>query len=181
MRGFFAIGVERLSKPMNIGNLMRTAHGFGASFFFTVDAHDKLRNIKSDTSKAPGHLPYYRWDSVDDMTLPQGCRLVGVELLEEAIEMPSFRHPFQAAYVLGPERGELSGPMLSRCDHIVKIPTQFCINVAIAGAIVMYDRALSLGRFADRPIATGKRAYPLQPHAHGGPVSRKAGRQKDRS
>jgi tRNA G18 (ribose-2'-O)-methylase SpoU len=176
MRGFFAIGVERLSKPMNIGTLMRTAHGFGASFFFTVDAHKKLLNIKSDTSKAPGHLPYYRWDSVDDMSLPQGCRLVGVELLDEAIEMPSFRHPLQAAYVLGPERGTLSAPMLSRCDHIVKIPTQFSINVAIAGAIVMYDRSLSLGRFADRPIGTGAPPRPLPPHSHGAPVSRKASR-----
>jgi hypothetical protein len=28
-----------------------------------------------------------------------GCRLVGVELLDEAIDLPSFRHPLRAAYV----------------------------------------------------------------------------------
>ena len=39
MRGYFGIGVERVSKPMNVGNLFRTAHAFGASFVFTVNAH----------------------------------------------------------------------------------------------------------------------------------------------
>ena len=36
MRGYFGIGVEGISKPMNLGNLLRSAHAFGASFFFTV-------------------------------------------------------------------------------------------------------------------------------------------------
>ena len=35
MRGYFAVGAEGLSKAMNFGTLMRSAHGFGASFFFT--------------------------------------------------------------------------------------------------------------------------------------------------
>jgi hypothetical protein len=38
---------------------------------------------------------------------------------------------------------------------VVKIPTIFCVNVAMAGAIVMYDRTMSLARFAERPIAEG--------------------------
>ena len=35
-RGYFAIGAERISKALNLGNLMRSAHGFGASFTFTI-------------------------------------------------------------------------------------------------------------------------------------------------
>ena len=31
-RGYFAIGAERMSKALNLGNLMRSAHGFGAIF-----------------------------------------------------------------------------------------------------------------------------------------------------
>ncbi len=76
-------------------------------------------------------------------------------LLDEAIALPSFRHPLQAAYVLGPERGSLSDELLARCDFTVKIPTSFCVNVAMAGAIVMYDRIKSLAPFADRPISEG--------------------------
>jgi len=63
--------------------------------------------------------------------------------------------PAQAAYVLGPERGSLSAPLLERCDYVVRIPTNFCVNLAMAGAIVMYDRVRSLGRFAPRPVREG--------------------------
>lgn len=38
MRGYFGIGVEGVGKPMNLGNLWRAAHAFGASFVFTVGA-----------------------------------------------------------------------------------------------------------------------------------------------
>jgi tRNA G18 (ribose-2'-O)-methylase SpoU len=77
------------------------------------------------------------------MVLPRGCKLVGIELLQEAIELPRFQHPVRAAYVLGPEKGSLSPELLARCDVTVKIPSRFCINVAMAGAIVMYDRHVS--------------------------------------
>jgi hypothetical protein len=33
--------------------------------------------------------------------------------------------------------------------------TRFCINLAVAGAVVMYDRMLSLGRLAPRPVRSG--------------------------
>lgn len=154
-RGYFAIGAERISKPLNLGNLVRSAHAFGASFVFTVDAHYRAKESWSDTSKAPAHLPLYNWAKIGDMALPEGCRLVGVELTDRAVDLPSFRHPLQAAYVLGPERGELSEEMLARCDHLVRIPTSFCINVAMAGAIVMYDRVKVLGRYPPRPVSEG--------------------------
>ena len=48
---------------MNLGTLMRSAHAFGANFFFTVDADQKIRSAPpSDTSKSPGHLPVFTWD-----------------------------------------------------------------------------------------------------------------------
>ena len=52
MRGYFGIGVQRLSKPMNAGNLFRSAHAFGASFAFTIDSDLPLRGAGSDTSNA---------------------------------------------------------------------------------------------------------------------------------
>ena len=36
MRGYFGIGVENVSKAMNAGAVMRTAHAFGANFSFFV-------------------------------------------------------------------------------------------------------------------------------------------------
>jgi tRNA G18 (ribose-2'-O)-methylase SpoU len=160
-RGYFGIGAERISKALNLGNLMRSAHGFGASFTFTIGATYEALEARADTSKGSQHLPHYDWTQPNELVLPAGCRLVGVELLEDAIDLPSFHHPAQAAYVLGPERGALSADLLARCDYVVRIPTSFCVNLAMAGAIVMYDRVRSLGRFPARPLREGGSAAGL--------------------
>lgn len=172
MRGYFGIGVQRFSKAMNAGNLFRSAHAFGASFAFTIDSDLPLRSAGSDTSNAWTQLPYYRYSSVETLVLPAKCALVGVELLDDAVELPSFRHPLQAAYVLGPERGSLTPDLVARCEHVIKIPTQFCINVATAGAVVMYDRAISLGRYAERPVSSRGKPVELPPHVRGATVIR---------
>ena len=174
MRGYFGIGVESISKPMNLGNLLRSAHAFGASFFFAIAPAFNAREVAlSDTSEAARHLPLYTYRTPADLQLPRGCRLVGVELTDDAVDLPTFKHPLAAAYVLGPERGSLSPEMAGRCDLVVKIPTKFCVNVGIAGAIVMYDRLLSTGRFARRPVGELGAPEPLPVHAHGGPVLRR--------
>jgi len=81
----------------------------------------------------------------------------------------SLPHPLRAAYVLGPERGALTPELAARCQHLVRIPTAFSLNVATAGAIVMYDRLRSLGRFGSRPVAAGAEAEPPRLHIQGGP------------
>ncbi len=155
MRGYFAVGTDGISKAMNLGNLLRIAHSFGASFFFTMGGRVKLADAMSDTSDASGHLPVYQFASPDEMLLPQGCQLVAVEITDDAVDLPSFRHPVCAAYVFGSERLSLSPATLARADHVVKIPTRFSINVGMAGSIVLYDRLLSHGRFAERPLGAG--------------------------
>jgi tRNA G18 (ribose-2'-O)-methylase SpoU len=156
MRGYFGIGVQGISKAANLGAVKRTAHAFGASFVFTVNAHHKAFDVnETDTSKSNTHLPLYEWDGVDDIRLPVGCPLVGVELTEKSIDMPSFRHPLACAYVLGPEIGSLSPDMQKLCTHIVKIPTKFCINVSLAAALTLYDRMICLGGFPERPMMPG--------------------------
>ncbi|MBL8713807.1 MAG: RNA methyltransferase [Alphaproteobacteria bacterium] len=156
MRGYFGIGVEGISKPMNVGNLLRSAHSFGASFFFTVNTEIDLHAMReSDTSGAFDHIPFYNYAGVDDLKLPRGTSMVAVELVEGAVELPSFRHPAQAVYILGPEKNSVSPEMLKRCQHVIKIPMKFCVNVGVAGAIVMYDRLISLGKFAPRPVKEG--------------------------
>lgn len=168
MRGYFALGAEGISKSGNIGTIMRSAHAFGASFVFTVNAALDLDEVnRVDTSGGMDHVPLYPYADVDSLNLPEGCTLVGVELTEDAVDLPSFRHPLRAAYVLGPERGSLSPAMVARCDHVVKIPIKFCVNVAVAAAIVLYDRMISLGRYAERPVRAGGPVQALAPHKHG--------------
>ncbi|MCR9213344.1 MAG: RNA methyltransferase [Proteobacteria bacterium] len=171
-RGYFGIGVEGISKPMNAGNLFRTANAFGASFVFTIGAEYSVRKARSDTSVAPKNIPWYDFDTLDDMLLPKGCKIVGVELLDEATELPSFFHPISAAYILGRERGSLSPALQEKCDYFIKIPTKFCLNVATAGAIVMYDRIVTHGRFAQRPTGELGKPVPLEDHVQGDPIIR---------
>jgi len=154
-RGYFGIGVEGVSKSENVGALLRTAHAFGAAFCFSVGPGWDARAARhADTAETPTHVPFWRFPDLAALDLPQGCVLVGIELLDDAIDLPSFRHPLNAAYVLGPERAGLSPALLARCRHVVRIPTRFALNLAVAGALVLYDRLLQHGRFAERPVGS---------------------------
>lgn len=174
MRGYFAVGVDGISKSMNLGNLMRIAHAFDASFFFSVNAMTKYSDAESDTSRAYRSMPVYNYAAAEDFRLPVGCALVGVEITEDAVELPRFRHPLRAAYLLGAERNSISQDMLGRCDFVVKIPMRFSINVGMAGAIVLYDRLISLGGYPARPLAPGRQASAEvpPPHTWGAPQAR---------
>ena len=154
-RGYFAIGAERISKALNLGNLMRSAHGFGASFTFTIGATYHALEARADTSKGAHHLPHYNWASVDELVLPARLPPRGRGAARGGYRPAELPPPAAAAYVLGPERGTLSPELIARCDYLVRIPTSFCINLAMAGAIVMYDRLRSLGRFPPRPLVEG--------------------------
>jgi tRNA C32,U32 (ribose-2'-O)-methylase TrmJ len=77
------------------------------------------------------------------------------------------------AYVLGPERSGLSPATLARCSHVVRIPTRFALNLAVAGALVLYDRLLQQGRFAERPVGSlAASEVAPKPH-HGAPRFRR--------
>jgi tRNA G18 (ribose-2'-O)-methylase SpoU len=174
-RGYFGIGVEGVSKSANVGALLRTAHAFGAAFCFVVGAGwDARAGRLADTSDTPEHVPLWRFPDLASLALPQGCVLVGVELLDDATDLPSFRHPVNAAYVLGPERSGLSPAMLEHCRHVVRIPSRFALNLAVAGALVLYDRLLQHGRFAERPVgSTGPVGAEPAVGQHGAPRFRR--------
>jgi tRNA G18 (ribose-2'-O)-methylase SpoU len=176
MRGYFGIGVEGVHKAMNLGALLRTSNAFGAAFAFTVAAaYSRDEGNLADTSDAAGQMPLFEYPDVASLYLPKGCVLVGIEIAPDAIELPSFRHPRTAAYVLGPERGSLSPEMVARCAHVVRIPTRFSINLALAGAIAMYDRVIALGRRAPRPPRPGGPVEAAPPTVYGSPKFRRLG------
>src|SRR6185369_13312708 len=86
MRGYFGLGVEGISKPMNLGAVLRTAHAFNASFAFAIKAEFNVPTVlASDTSAAFNSLPVQLYDDVEDFTLPLGCRLIGIEITEDAV------------------------------------------------------------------------------------------------
>ena len=59
MKGYSGIGVDGISKAMNLGNLFRSALGFNASFIFTVNADLNPKRALSDTADTAGQKPPY--------------------------------------------------------------------------------------------------------------------------
>ncbi len=143
---YFAIGIWHPKTEENVGTLWRSAHAMGAAFTFTVGR--RFREQATDTTKAWRTLPMFNFKTLDDLRehLPHSCALVGVELDEKATRLEAFSHPPRAVYLLGAEDHGLSDEVRHQCHRIVQLPGRECLNVAVAGSIVMYDRTLKSAR-----------------------------------
>lgn len=88
------------------------------------------------------HIPVYEYTCLDEFknNRPVGSQLIGIEMTEEAIPLAEFTHPKQAIYLLGAEDHGLSEEAKEYCNSIVVLPGKRCLNVSVAGSIVLYDR-----------------------------------------
>lgn len=146
-RGYFGIGVYHTKTETNIGTLWRSAMNLGADFVFTIGR--RYRRQSSDTIKAPRHLPLWHFKDFEDFSehIPYGCQLVAVENTDPTSDLPVFGHPERAVYLLGAEDHGLPEDVLAKAQSVVEIPCEKgCFNVAVAGAIVMYDRRVGVRR-----------------------------------
>ena len=144
-RGYFGIGIFHGKTETNIGTLWRSAAILGADFIFTIGRRYKQQC--SDTMKAPRHIPLYNYKDYDDFFahVPYGCPVVAVELSDNSIPLEKYVHPERCIYLLGAEDHGLPENILSRCRETVQLIGDYCMNVATAGSIVMYDRAVKAG------------------------------------
>lgn len=140
MKNYFAIGIEHTKTAYNIGTLWRSAYSLGASHIFTIGC--RYEKQSSDTTKSWRHIPLFHHKTFQDFyaTIPYDCQLIGVEITNSAIEIKNFYHPHRAIYLLGAEDHGLTKEALSKCHKIVKLPGKHCLNVAVAGSIVIFDR-----------------------------------------
>lgn len=142
MRGYSAIGVFHSKAEVNIGTLYRSAFAFGAAFVFTVGRRYKPQH--TDTAKSWRHIPIFHFSNLADLKnhLPFCCRLVGVEIADGAQPTTKYIHPEQACYLLGAEDHGLNKEAIDACHDVIVIPgLRYCLNVATAGSIVLYDRS----------------------------------------
>lgn len=138
MRGFFAIGIYHIKTETNVGTLIRSAHSFGANFVFTIGRRYKKQGSDVNQNR---HIPIIHYNTVDDWkkSMPSNARLIAVELNELAEPIKKFKHPQQAIYLLGAEDYGIPRDLL-KGTQIIQLPGKYCLNVATAGSIVMYDR-----------------------------------------
>lgn len=140
MRGYFGIGIYNTKVGMNVGTLWRSAAIMGASFMFTIGKRYKKQS--TDTMKAWRHIPLYTYEDFPHFykCMPYDTKLVGVEILDTSVDISTYSHPERCVYLLGAEDVGLSKEAITHCKDIVQLPGKHCLNVAVAGSIVMFDR-----------------------------------------
>lgn len=140
-RGFAAIGLVNPKSSLNVGSALRAAGCYDASLVIVAGVRPEryMGNIATDTQKAYRHIPTLRVRDVFEAA-PFDCVPVAVDLLPNARNIVDFNHPERALYIFGPEDGTLGAAITSRCKHAVMVPTRFCMNLAAAVNVVLYDR-----------------------------------------
>lgn len=138
--GYFAIGIFHSKTIENLGTLWRSADNFGAAYCYTIGR--RYTGQCSDTTKAYRHIPlinYPDWETFLKAR-PMSTMLIGVEQYEKSQSIVNFIHPIRSIYLLGAEDHGLSKEIIKECQKVISIPSISCINVAVAGSIVMFDR-----------------------------------------
>ena len=138
-RGFYGIGIYNGKTVENVGTLWRSAHNFGADFIFTIGFRSPKQ--ASNTTKAEKHIPLYQYADWGDFInhLPEGCELVFIEQSDKSKSLITTNHPERAVYILGAEDSGVPEELMVG-HQVVHIDTPMCLNVSVAGSIVMYDR-----------------------------------------
>ncbi len=138
--GYFGIGILHGKNSINYGTLYRTAQILGADFIFLIGR--RFKRQASDTMKSWQHLPLFEYKDFEDFNnhRPYDCKLVGIEMTENATPIKEYKHPKKVAYLLGAEDNGLSKQAINNCQDIIYLQGEQSFNVAVAGSIVLYDR-----------------------------------------
>lgn len=140
-KGYFGIGIYETKEETNVGTLWRSAYNFDADFIFTIGARYKKQ--RTNTTVTERHIPLFHFEDWEDFIkhAPKEAEIVFIEQTDGAKQLSEFSHPKQAIYILGAE--DYGVPVeLMRGHQKVEFDTPICLNVAVAGSIVMYDRKL---------------------------------------
>ena len=129
---------------VNVGAAMRAAGCFGAELVVYTGRRVKRADFRTDTGKQHRHIPLLHVSDVMD-AIPYNCVPVCVEVRDDAEMLPAYRHPRSAMYIFGPEDGSVPSAVVARCRDIVRIPSQWCLNLAATVNVVLYDRVAKGG------------------------------------
>lgn len=138
-RGYACVGLDSPKFDGNAGAVLRACGVFGVSMLCVASSRFSQRC--TDTMKAHKHMPVILTPHDVLATLPHDCVPVAVDILPGATPLPKYHHPERAFYVFGAEDSTLSPELVERCRDIVSIPSLYCLNLAAAVNVVLYDRA----------------------------------------
>lgn len=126
----------------NMASAMRTAYNFNVDAIHVVGK--RYRRLCPDTVNCKAHIPVYHFPTWEEYwnSKPTIGFNVAIEIVKDSRCLWGFEHPNSATYFFGPEDGSLPEEVLQRCQYKISIPTNQCLNLAVAFGIVMNDRAM---------------------------------------
>ena len=142
----FGVALIDCKNAWNLGNALRSTVAFGGSIFIVQGSRWVGTGdwVKTDTENARDKIPMYL--SINDAFkyIPNSHETVAVEMVDDAESIVSFKHPANATYLFGPEDGKLSDDILEGCNHKIKIPTAYSLNLAACVACIGHDRLIKV-------------------------------------
>ncbi len=132
-----------ISKPINFGNLIRTANAFGSTPV-CVGKKDFSRCGATAKTRLTKVHHFYALEEACHFVRAEGCHIFGVEIDQSS--KPIATHPFEhsTAFMMGNEGEGLSRKQIRMCDELVFIPqfgTAVSLNVNVAAGIVLHHFA----------------------------------------
>lgn len=148
--GHLFVALEGVSGAENVGGLVRSCAGFGATgLILDAASHDPfVRRAARVSMGAIFHLPVWKVPSLPpvlaDLRARCGTRSVAAHLYEPVEDLDRADLAGPLVVVLGSEAVGITDPVLAACDVRVKIPMHEnwgCLNVATAGAVMLWEIA----------------------------------------
>lgn len=133
-----------VSKRANFGFMIRTANAFGAEIVIIGRKKYSTMGAVGGTRRTPTHHFFSLQDGVD-FTREMGCRVLGVEIMDQAKSICDTPFVGPTAFMMGNEGTGLQQWQADLCDDFVYIPqygTAVSLNINVAAAICLH-------RFAD--------------------------------
>jgi len=140
-RGHYGIAMLTPSHKENISGVARATGCFDADYMAVVgrDYDDHAAGVGHDR-----HTPIWQFKHTVDFlgSLPYDTQVVAIDVDEDATPLSEYHHPERAIYVLGEEGPgfENHQDVLDRADDTVYIESEYCMNVAVAGNMILRDR-----------------------------------------
>lgn len=144
----FTLIVHSIAKKVNIGNIIRSAVGFGVHSILVAGNKNTIQLFGSQGTQKHVQFLFFEGltEAVHYAKTELQCRVCGIEIKPEAKDVT--KQPFEGntAFMLGNEGTGLSQKQAALCDYFVYIPQYgrgtASLNVTIAGSIVFHQFGL---------------------------------------
>lgn len=141
-RGYCGVALYQPKTPSNAGLIFRTAAICQADFYALIGARYLSNKSNADTTQSHLHKPIFNFETFEEFkkAIPSNCSLVAIEMAQKARYYHEYTHLDREILMLGSEDHGIPEHILKECKHIIKLPGEVSLNMAVAGSAVLLHR-----------------------------------------